>query len=110
VIESLAGRLAIAAEQMHVTDERIKQPGVTADDMQAIGKYLEELAEHGHHLCALALSAVERADPEHPVRGEGDGTDLQAAVLHASAMFGAAIHFAHEAQEAADAMTEGDDS
>lgn len=105
---SLADWLTLAAEQLDLARERITATGVTADDSKAIGAYLDALAQHGYHLSAIALHAVENTDPEHPARHIPHGTDLQAALAHASEMFHAAIHFAFEAEQAADAMTEGD--
>ncbi|MCP9947181.1 hypothetical protein [Actinomadura madurae] len=106
--ESLASRLALAATQLTVISEQIGQAGVTADDGEAIGDYLVALAEHGYHVSTKALLAVENADDGHPARGALHGMDLQASLAHASEMFHAAIHFAAEAGDAADAMAGGD--
>lgn len=106
--ESLASRLALAATQLTVISEQIGEAGVTADDGEAIGNYLVALAEHGYHVSAKALLAVENADVDHPARGAWHGMDLQASLAHAGEMFSAATHFAHEVGEAADAMTKGE--
>lgn len=107
---TLADWLILATEHLAATQERVDAAGVTADDMTALGDYLNELAEHGHHLCALALAAIDHAATGHPIRSAGHGTDLQAAVMHSRDMFGCAIHFATAVTAAADRMTrEGGD-
>ncbi|OLT24348.1 hypothetical protein BJF79_13470 [Actinomadura sp. CNU-125] len=106
--ESLADRLALAAEQPAVTNERISQTGMTADDMHAVAAYFDALTQHGYHVCSTALRAVERAEPGHPARSATHGFDLQATLAHAMNVFDVLIHFAADAQHAADAITHGE--
>lgn len=105
---ALADWLTLATEQLNLARERINTAGVTADDGEAIGEYLEALAEHGYHVAAVTLHAVENVGQDHPARDVPHGTDLQCALAHASDMFSAAIHFAFEIQQSANAMTAGD--
>jgi hypothetical protein len=106
--ESIADRLALAAEQLGLTSERMG--GMTADDMAAVADYLLPLAEHGFAVCERALKAIEATDPGHPTRGVARGLDLQGALCSSSDLFGVLIHFAYEAREAAGALTQGDPS
>ena len=93
----------LAAEQLELTSDRTN--GLTADDMKAIADYLRPLTEHAHHVCATALVSIDNTTSEHPTRDAGHGLDLQASLGHLASLFDAAIHFAYEAQAAADAIT-----
>ncbi|WP_433225456.1 hypothetical protein [Actinomadura formosensis] len=104
--ETTAGRLALAAEQLALTSERLG--GITADDAPAVAAYLRALAEHGHLLCARALNAIETTAPGHPTRSASHGLDLQGALMHSSCLLDAVIHFAFEAEASTNAMTEGE--
>jgi hypothetical protein len=105
--ETLAGWLTLATEQLRVTQERINKAGVTADNLAEIGDYIVAIGEHGYHLLALALKAVDAADRYHPVSDSMPGLDAQADLAHASAMSQALIHFGFEIRQAADRMAEG---
>ena len=101
--ESFADRLILAAGPLTLTDEHVN--GMTADDMSAVARYLTALAEHGHHVCALAEISIDKTTPEHPTRAGSRALDLQASLGHLKGLFDAAIHFASEAQQDADSMT-----
>lgn len=105
--DNLADRLALAAEQMNMTSERAN--AITADDIGAVADYLDALTQHGHHVCAVALNAIDTTEPEHPTRGPDHGIELQAALGHLRSLFDAAIHFAFEAQRASDQLAAGEE-
>ena len=107
---SLADWLTLATEQLNVARERVNQAGVTADDMAAVGAYLLALGEQGHHVSALALRVVEQTTSDRSDQDALHGMDLETALAHASAMFHAVIHFAHEVKEAADAIAQGEEN
>jgi hypothetical protein len=100
--DTIAGRLALAGEQLELLSERLND--LTADDMRAVAAYLEPLAEHGYRLCVKALDAIERTHSGHATR-DGDGLDLQSALGCANDLFSVLIHHAYDAQRAVDAMT-----
>jgi hypothetical protein len=108
VTENLADLLALAAEQLSVTWDRLGQLGVTANDSQAVTHYLEDLTEHGLQVCAVALRAIERAGAGHSTRARPEAVDLQASLAHAMNLLDAAMHFVGDAQQALSAMSEGD--
>ena len=102
---SPADRLILAAEQLELTSDLVC--GMTADDVAAVAAYLLPLAEHGYRVCELSLKAIDDTHPDHPTRDAGRGTDLQAALGHASDLFSVLIHFAYDAGEAADGLATG---
>lgn len=104
--DSIADQLALAAEQLSLTSERLDS--LTVDDAPAVARYLSVLAEHGHLLCHKALTAIEGTPPGHPTRSADHGIDLQAALAHSACLLDAIVHFAWEAERACGRMAEGE--
>lgn len=107
-MESAPDRLILATTQLQMTDETIREHGITADDLGPAAAYLNALADHGYQLVSLALRAVDAAGQTHPIRRAPHGTAVQAPLNHIHGLLDAVLYFAGEAEQAARAISSDD--
>jgi hypothetical protein len=96
VDKTTSDRLAIAAEQLQFNADRLRQDGITADEVEPVVVYISALTDHCHEIASLTLCAIRDADPDHPVRRR---IGVECALTHVRALSDAAIHFAGDAEE-----------
>jgi hypothetical protein len=94
--ETLADQVLIGDEQLEHRVERIREIGVTADDLELVADYLRALAEHGEQVAHLARRAFEEAPPSHPLRSMETAGEVEVYLHHAHDLFEAAQTFASE--------------
>jgi hypothetical protein len=94
--ETLADQVLIGDEQLEHRIERIRQIGVTADDLELVADYLRALAEHGEQVTHLARRAFEEASPSHLLRSMDTAGEVEVYLHHAHDLFEAAQTFAAE--------------
>jgi hypothetical protein len=95
--ETLADQVLIGDEQLDHRVERIREIGVTADDLELVADYLRALAEHGEQVAHLARRAFEEAPRSHLVRLMDEAGDVELYLQHAHNLFEAAQTFSSQA-------------
>lgn len=102
--EELADRLIIASKQLELVTQDVRGARPLPEDMARIAAFLYDLGENARELATLALDAVDRAEPGHPVRAADTGGDVQVFLGHAGSLFEAAQTFSGEARQKLEAM------
>lgn len=93
---NVAEPLNIGVRQLSHREDRIREVGVTADDLPQLVDYMAELAEHGYSVAELALHAIDRAPPPHPVFSTHEGMKVQEYLGHVRELFGIAQSFVQQ--------------
>lgn len=97
-MDSIVDRLILTAGQLDHLVDTVRDVRPAPEDMPAIAEFLRVLGECGQVLAKLALNAVDRAGPGHPVRSiERGGCEVQVYIGHAGALLMAVETFAGDA-------------
>ncbi|GAA4605087.1 hypothetical protein GCM10023195_17570 [Actinoallomurus liliacearum] len=95
----LGDRLIISMAEMEENAQLFAKEGVIADDLGKVTAYLNVLTEHGEALASLAVAAIRRAAPGHPVRVGENALSVQLYIGHAKNLLEAAQTFVSDAEQ-----------
>jgi hypothetical protein len=99
-METLTGRLTIAADQLAYTLEQVQEHGLEDGNLADAAQYLLELMEHGTRIASLALTAVEQWPADHRLAGKSSGLVVEEGFGHLTSLCEAAQAFACTARHA----------
>jgi hypothetical protein len=94
----VAGRLAVAAQQLELTEDVISKWSTTAADLGPLMDYVRAVAGHGQDLAARMSYFLANADPS-PVGAREARADVEVCLSHVDDLFYAAHTLARQTQE-----------